>query len=197
MNYINKSTIRSSYIKKICIIIIVILVISVTFTSNFNSSRFKLVISNINPESNENVKLNIESPKYHGLDKKGREFSIVADNAISIDNNIIKLENINTHIDNLGKKYITAYANNGLYYSKDNIVNLNGNISILDDSGISINTENIFIDFIKSEIKTNDPIYISNNQIEFVAQNGLQTYEEANKIYFKGPIKLKIWNNNK
>lgn len=135
------------------------------------------------------------NPRFQGLDAKNQPYSIKAQEAWQESKDEIIMSGITADITTADGKWMSAVANSGQYFMTQNKINLSDGVDIFitdeNQKITQIQTESLHIDVKQSIASSDDEISVLSDLSNFSAK-GFVADKEAEKITFKGPIKLVI-----
>ncbi|AZL14999.1 LPS export ABC transporter periplasmic protein LptC [Rickettsiales endosymbiont of Stachyamoeba lipophora] len=173
-----------------------LLLLSVTITVAIlmiSNAKNKLVLKTVAFNKEETITQKVINPFYTTLDSKKRPFNISAVEAVKIDEDNLKLDNVNAALDINDQKKITASSDQGIYNSKEDKIYLSGHVRVVTNDGSSVSTESADLDIKNSLIFSNKFVEVKTESSYLTAQNGFVITNNGKNISFKGPVKMKIW----
>lgn len=136
----------------------------------------------------------VSDVKYDGKDDKGRPFSITAESASHADGDErhIALKKPLADIIMASGAYVAVTASEGMLDRDQDIVTLNGDVTLFHDNGLSFQTDSATIDLKAKTAEGSDPVEGQNQDGEVIAQ-GFKVLDDGNIIEFTGKAYMKIY----
>jgi lipopolysaccharide export system protein LptC len=150
------------------------------------------------PSGNAPV-VTVNNFKYSAADSKNRPYTITADSATqpqdkAIDTITLVRPQANFTLNN--NHWMTITAQNGLYHRNADTVDLNGDVTLFHDSGMSYHTNSAQIDMKAKVAAGSDPVQGKNANTE-ISSEGFRVLDDGNVIIFTGKTKLKLYGKGK
>ncbi len=176
----------------------VLLVMIILFAENDDNSA-KITVENVAEPSIKPDQISsvgkMSNPRFQGLDAENQPYSLMAEQAWQQGTDVIEMENINADITTKDGKWMSAVAGAATYQMNENIANLREDVGVFisgkGDEIIQIQTQNLHLDIRKATAESDSEISVISGLSNFSA-SGFTLDRNAQKISFKGPIKLVI-----
>lgn len=144
-------------------------------------------------DKNDARDLSMVNTRYSGVDRQNRPFTITADVAREKPGatESIALEGPKADLTTNGGVWIALTAENGLYKSFEQTLDLTGNVELLQDRGNSFRTTSVHMDLAAGTAEGKEPI---SGQGPFgrIEAQGFRVLDKGNTIVFTGKTKLSV-----
>jgi len=143
--------------------------------------------------------ITVNNFKYSSTDSQNRPYTIVADSAAQPQNkaiDIIDLVRPQANFTLSGNHWMTITAQNGTYHRNADTVDLNGNVTLDHDTGLSFHTNSAQVDMKAKVAAGSEPVQGQNATSEINAQ-GFRILDDGDVIIFTGKTLLKLHSKEK
>ena len=177
-------------LKKFLFLVSFILFLSIFFNKSSNIYVNSSLENELNLTDGEQVVIN---PKYIGIDKKQRPFTIRAAKAKKIDPKVelFNLSKPSGEIKNKKGESIYLKSLEGEFDQTNQKVHLYKNVELKNLRGLSFKTESAHIDLKTNIISGNKKVFGQNKKGK-ISSEGFEITDEGEKIFFKGKSNLKL-----
>ncbi|MHA7872213.1 MAG: LPS export ABC transporter periplasmic protein LptC [Hyphococcus sp.] len=190
---------RSRLVRRLRIVLplaglLLIVAILLTTRSNTVDEAFLDDFKDITGAADE---LRMASPRFAGVDDKGRPFEITADSALqnADDRNYVELYQPRA-VQGDGDATTVVTANTGLYQSEENILQLNDNVTLSHEIGADqyILRSPAATVQIKDEIVTSDAgVSGESNDGGTLRADRMKAYNADGRVIFEGNVSMRIY----
>lgn len=151
--------------------------------------RFRIGMSLIEESATDT--LNMTNARYYGADEKGQPYSITAENVRERpdDDPTVDLTAPQADISLTDGSWLSISAHIGAYNRDQQLLRLDGNVSLYQDQGNEFHTSSADIDLDKGEAAGNE-IVSSNGPFGSLEASGFKMIETGKVVYFIGPAQL-------
>lgn len=132
--------------------------------------------------------------KYSATDSQSRPYTITADSAAQPQDKAIDVINLTKPQANFtlaNNHWMTITAQNGVYHRNADTVDLNGNVTLDHDTGLTFHTSSAQIDMKAKVAAGSEPVQGQNATSEINSQ-GFRILDDGNVIIFTGKSLLKL-----
>ena len=142
----------------------------------------------------EKAEVTVNDVKYDGRDDKGRPYSISAATASHVDKDDrhISLKRPLADMTLASGTYVALTANGGVLDRDADILTLNGDVTLLQDNGLSFQTSSATIDLKAKTAEGNEAVEGQNGKGELTSQ-GFRVRDDGDTIVFTGKSYVKIY----
>ncbi|MAI06640.1 MAG: LPS export ABC transporter periplasmic protein LptC [Alphaproteobacteria bacterium TMED87] len=169
---------------------ILLVVIIYPLLNNSNDGSSVNFLENTNLDSD---KLSLVNARYFGVDKNGQQFSITASKATEKkeDKNSIILNTPQADIILEDGNWLMVGANYGEYLRSQSVLNLEGNVSLFQDQGYEMHTENATL-YIEKGSGKGDRAVNAQGSFGLLTAEGFKFKNKGDVFFFNGPAKLTL-----
>ncbi len=155
--------------------------------TDFGQVKMKFESADASEVGEQQVKM--QKPRFYGVDEKSQPYSVLADEAIQLDEDTIKLTTVKSEIslDN-GDKF-TLSSNHGAYNLESQKILLNGNIHVVIQQGYHLFTDILQVNIKESYANGEKKVRIKGPLGNLVA-NQFEIKQGGEVLHFNGEIKL-------
>jgi lipopolysaccharide export system protein LptC len=100
----------------------------------------------------------MQGAKFHGLDKSNQPFNVIAVTATQKDDNTLLLDKVSGDISLKSGAWLSMSANNGIFTMKERLLDLTGNVEMMNDDGYEFRSEIMHVDIGKKMASTNQNV---------------------------------------
>ncbi len=183
-----------SFLKTLLILIALSLVLIVAIWPQLTAQDdgFRIGIAAISPEDAKNLAM--LSPRYVGVDEKGRPYALTADEArqASGDDDVINLKAPKADITLKDGAWITLSADYGNYFRDKKLVDLFGAVDMFHDNGFEFHTTEAQFDLGRKSATGDKPVR-GQGPLGTVESEGFRIYDNGNRIIFTGVSHMLIY----
>lgn len=129
--------------------------------------------------------LALMNARYYGLDKDLNPFSVLAESARQNEAEIIMLEQPRADMLTADGSGVLLDARHGVYRQKEQVLRLDGGVSVYHDAGYEIHTEAVTVDLADGSATGTDPVAGHGPQIQLEGE-GLMMTERGRTIFLTG-----------
>jgi len=150
-------------------------------------------LSSISPEFAQNLAM--VNPRFDGVDKQGRPYSLTAAEALQIktDANEVDLLQPSGDMTLEDGTWLSLSADHGLYRRKEELLDLTGNVSFFHDEGFELRSPAAAVDF-RSGVASSDAGVEGQGPSGTLAAEGFEFRDEGMTILFQGQSHMVIYN---
>ena len=153
------------------------------FNRGHDNARFSF--SNVSGEL-EGARL--KNAKYHGLDERGRPYTLTTDVARQLDADRVELTRPQGDMVLENGTWMNLKADKGIFVQKSNNLDLTGNVTLYRDDGTTLTTPNANIDIKTGIAAGSDPVHIEGPFGRIDAQ-GFTAADKGATLNFSGPAR--------
>jgi lipopolysaccharide export system protein LptC len=138
--------------------------------------------------------ITVNNFKYNSTDSQNRPYTITADSAAQPQDKALDIINLTRPQANFtlsGNHWMTITADKGVYHRSADSVDLNGNVKLDHDNGMTFHTDSAQIDMKAKIAAGSDPVQGQNDTSEINSQ-GFRILDDGNVIIFTGKTLLKL-----
>lgn len=138
--------------------------------------------------------ITVNNFKYSATDSQSRPYTITANSAAQSQDKAIDIINLTRPQANFtlaNNHWMTITAQSGIYHRNADTVDLNGNVTLDHDTGMSFHTNSAQIDMKAKVAAGSDPVQGQNATTEINSQ-GFRILEDGDVIIFTGKSQLKL-----
>jgi len=130
-------------------------------------------------------------PQFHGIDRNGRPYTVIADSAVQDVPNEMKLVNINGEMS-FNDGWMSLLSNQGELNMEKKTTELHDSVDLFSSSGYEFITDKAHVDMGKSAANGNDPVKVQ-GPLGTLNATGFSADGKANVIHFKGPVEAILY----
>jgi lipopolysaccharide export system protein LptC len=137
--------------------------------------------------------------KYSSTDNQNRPYTIIADSAAQPQDktvDTITLVRPQANFTLAGNHWMTITAQNGFYHRNADTVDLQGNVTLDHDNGMTFHTKTAQVDMKAKVAAGSDPVQ-GNNATTNINSQGFRILDDGDVIIFTGKTLLKLHDNGK
>ena len=151
--------------------------------------RFRIGMNLIEESATDT--LNMTNARYYGTDDKGQPYSVTAANVRERPNDdpAVDLTAPQADISLTDGSWLSISAHTGVYNRDEQLLNLDGNVSLYQDQGNEFHTGSARVDLDKGEAVGNDAVN-SHGPFGSLEAAGFTMSETGKVVYFVGPAHL-------
>lgn len=150
----------------------------------------RLVFSNM---SKSGILQNImANPHYQGVDSKNRPYTVMADKAMQLDKDTVKLDKIRADIALEKGIWIAMNADTGTLNMITKQLELTGNIDVFYDNGYEFRTSHVNVDIQKGSAY-GDAYVEGQGPIGTLKAKGFSVSSHGNSIRFNDSVRIKLY----
>ncbi len=131
------------------------------------------------------------NPQFHGIDRNGRPYTIIADTAVQNDQNVMNLVNVNGEMS-FNDGWMSLLSDRGELNMEKKTAELHDSVDLLSNSGYEFITDRAHVDMGKSTANGDDPVKIQ-GPLGTLNATGFSSNGKTNMIHFKGPIEAILY----
>jgi len=131
------------------------------------------------------------SPQFHGIDRNGRPYTVIADTAVQDDQNIMHLVNINGEMS-LNEGWMSLLSERGELNMEKKTAELYDSVDLFSNSGYEFTTSKAHVDMGKSKANGNDPVKVQ-GPLGTLNAKGFSSDGKTNVIHFTGPVEAIVY----
>jgi len=154
------------------------------------TNEFRVQFVTIGSEEAETVQM--INPRFLGLDKADRHYTITAGRATQMDDGRINLENPRGDMVLAGGAWIVISGNTGTYYKVRQVLDLVGNVNLYHDSGYEFHTEKASIN-LQEGTAAGDMPTTGQGPAGHVQSEGFRIYDQGDRVHFTGKARLVLY----
>lgn len=129
--------------------------------------------------------LTLFNARYYGLDKDLRPFSVLAESARQNETEVITLDQPRADMVTKDGSGVLLDARHGTYRQKDQMLRLQGDVSLYHDRGYEIHTEAATVDLADGKARGDQPVAGHGPQIQ-LAGEGFEMHDRGRTIHLTG-----------
>ena len=154
-------------------------------------NRFRLGVAEMAPRQVDS--LTMVNARFEGVDTEHRPYNVTADTAHQADKtgDVIALTQPKADVTLQSGAWLALTAAAGSYRRKDNLLDLDGGVSIFHDKGFTFQTPTLHVDIANKTAETQDPVQGQGPAGEISARNFRLT-DEGNRVFFGGPAHVTL-----
>ncbi len=180
--------------KKVCILLLLICLATILLPlADISLNKKKSQIISQNDHDATIKEFIVQDPEFNMIDAEKNKYQVVAKKAQEQKNEVL-LQSPKTSVYFLNNTQLKIFSTYGTWYQLAKILKINHNVSINYDQNYQANTNSMVLDIANNLIYSNESIIVNSNLAHLTA-SGFKAYNEDQKIYFLGPIKLIIKEN--
>lgn len=156
-----------------------------------DEDRFQIGFANISPQAVENLQM--VNARYYGIDNRNHPFTVTADLAREEQprSGIMVLERPKADFATRDGNGVYVEAARGYYHQKEQVLDLEGEVSLFHDEGYELHTEKARIDLVRSQAEGNVPVTGNGPQGRIQGQ-GFRIVDKGKQIIVLGRSGLSL-----
>ncbi|MBL8630537.1 MAG: LPS export ABC transporter periplasmic protein LptC [Rhodospirillaceae bacterium] len=159
-----------------------------------NDERFRVGTSAAVKEAAVEA-LSMVNARYFGTDKKGQPFSVTAEGVKqhTDDDNKVELSGPQADMTLTNGDWLSVEAKAGLYDRDKETLNLTGDVSLFQDKGYEMHTDELNVQLKDGNAQSRKPVQSQGPFGQLNAQ-GFDLYDKGDRVVFLGPAQLTLVN---
>ena len=154
------------------------------------TNEFRVQFVTIGSEEAETVQM--INPRFLGIDKVDRHYTITAGRATQMDDGRINLENPRGDMALAGGAWVVISGNTGTYYKARQVLDLMGNVNLYHDSGYEFHTEQASIN-LEEGTAAGDMPATGQGPAGHVQSEGFRIFDQGDRVHFTGKARLVLY----
>lgn len=156
---------------------------------NKQNEGVRLVFSTIK-EKNAALPI-MKNPHFQGVDEKNQPYNVTATSAIQQSEDVILLNEVKGDMFVKDGTWLGVSAKSGALNMKQKNMQLNGNVTLNHEQGYEFVTDEVRVNIAKQVAEGDKPIH-GKSEIGILDAAGFRIEERGKKLYFKGPVRMKM-----
>lgn len=154
------------------------------------TGEFRLGFTAIGSQDTETVRM--INPRFLGMDKANRHYTITAGRATQMDDGRINLENPKGDMALEGGSWMVLSANTGVYHKPGQVLDLAGAVNLYHDSGYEFHTEQARVD-LQEGTAAGDMPTAGQGPAGHIQSEGFRIYDQGARVHFTGKARLVLY----
>ena len=154
------------------------------------TNEFRVQFVTIGSEEAETVQM--INPRFLGIDKVDRHYTITAGRATQMDDGRINLENPRGDMALANGAWIVISGNTGTYYKARQVLDLVGSVNLYHDSGYEFHTEQASIN-LQEGTAAGDMPTTGQGPAGHVQSEGFRIFDQGDRVHFIGKARLVLY----
>lgn len=169
------------------------LIVLVALWSQFNlgETRFRIGVVEVEPGTYDS--LSMTNPRYEGIDRQGRPFSITADAATQADREAeaVRLAHPKADVTLDDGTWVAVTAEEGLYRRAQERLELGGQVNLFHDRGFELHGSDVRVDLERRTVESGAPVQGHGPYGELDAE-GFRVMDSGDRILLLGRSSVTI-----
>ena len=133
---------------------------------------------------------NLLNVRYHGVDARGRPYTITADEAQQIGPERIDMVHPKGDVVNENGSWTYAQSENGVYLQHSGMMDMSGDVTLYRDTGVTLRTATASMDMKAGAASSDKPTHVEGPFGTLDSKNGFALVDKGDIIQFDGPSRL-------
>ena len=136
-------------------------------------------------------KLTMSNPRFEGIDDKNRPFTVTAEEASQAknDTNIIELNRPQADMTMEDGTWLALSADSGRYLRENEQLSLEGSVSLFQDRGYELHTDDVKIDFNAGTAESSSPVF-GQGPVGELSGSGLKVTDKGAVVELRGESRI-------
>ncbi len=153
----------------------------------FDSAKFGFRHGELSVDLKTGKLLNV---RYHGVDARGRPYTITADEAQQIGPERIDMVHPKGDVVNENGSWTYAQSENGVYLQHSGMMDMSGDVTLYRDTGVTLRTATASMDMKAGAASSDKPTHVEGPFGTLDSKNGFALVDKGDIIQFDGPSRL-------